>query len=246
MRVKRSEYGAVQECKDLGGDPRENPPTSATVRRDSRRESNPVRLGGRRVWLDYSPSTKVNQVRFLAGSTPDFRRRLRRRTKTLLGGFSRGSPVSPPLHSGTAPYPPRFTPFGSLDRDDIVLKSSRRAVVLGSGVTSRFAAPCFSEDVAEAIESDRRRRDPCEGSRPAMSLMTHNTPPRRRVSYGNFAAIIEALFGRGEWQCLYVHFCPHLLPCGPTGNAVNEAFRRRDTAPASSPEMGTWRPPTRV
>ncbi|KAJ8889779.1 hypothetical protein PR048_009282 [Dryococelus australis] len=39
------------------------------------------------------------------------------RTTSLVGGFSRGSPVYPPLHSGAAPYSPRFTLIGSHDLD---------------------------------------------------------------------------------------------------------------------------------
>ncbi|KAJ8890945.1 hypothetical protein PR048_010454 [Dryococelus australis] len=55
--------------------------------------------------LALSPPTKANRVQSPAGS-PDFRKWESRRTMPLVGGFSRGSPVSfpPPLHSGAAPY----------------------------------------------------------------------------------------------------------------------------------------------
>ncbi|KAJ8872618.1 hypothetical protein PR048_026224 [Dryococelus australis] len=159
------------------GNPRENPPTSGIFRHDNHLrksgsyphwESTPVRLGGRRAWLDYSPPTcqppvahsvgappvwdmggsrfesqirhgykidvkhiysevtfaigaefikhalddsepiedlqgkKVantllpgtNRVRFLAGSLPNFLTWGSCRTIPLIGGFSRGSPVS--------------------------------------------------------------------------------------------------------------------------------------------------------
>ncbi|KAJ8871311.1 hypothetical protein PR048_027628 [Dryococelus australis] len=44
------------------------------------------------IWLDYSPLTKANRVRFPAESLPDFRTWESCRTKPLVGGFSRGSP----------------------------------------------------------------------------------------------------------------------------------------------------------
>ncbi|KAJ8888565.1 hypothetical protein PR048_008056 [Dryococelus australis] len=48
-------------------------------------------------WLDYSPHTYVNRVRFSTGSLPDFRTGEPCRTMPLVGGFSRGSPVTPTL-----------------------------------------------------------------------------------------------------------------------------------------------------
>ncbi|KAJ8893541.1 hypothetical protein PR048_006139 [Dryococelus australis] len=44
--------------------------------------------------LDYSPPTKANRVQSSAGSLPDFRKWESCRTIPLVGGFSRGSPVS--------------------------------------------------------------------------------------------------------------------------------------------------------
>ncbi|KAJ8871101.1 hypothetical protein PR048_027405 [Dryococelus australis] len=51
--------------------------------------------------LDCSPPTKANRVRSSAGSLPDIRNWESRRTMPLVGGFSRGSPISPAvlLHS---------------------------------------------------------------------------------------------------------------------------------------------------
>ncbi|KAJ8883873.1 hypothetical protein PR048_015728 [Dryococelus australis] len=48
-------------------------------------------------------SHKANWVQSPAGS-PDFRKWEPCRTMPLVSGYSRGSPASPPLHSGTAPY----------------------------------------------------------------------------------------------------------------------------------------------
>ncbi|KAJ8874116.1 hypothetical protein PR048_024957 [Dryococelus australis] len=53
--------------------------------------------------LARSPPTKANRVQSPDGS-PDFRKSESCRTMPLVGGFSRGSPVSPPLHLGAAPY----------------------------------------------------------------------------------------------------------------------------------------------
>ncbi|KAJ8883130.1 hypothetical protein PR048_014970 [Dryococelus australis] len=48
-------------------------------------------------WLDYSPPTTVNEVRFPAGSLPDFQMWESCRKMPLVDGFSRGSPASPAL-----------------------------------------------------------------------------------------------------------------------------------------------------
>ncbi|KAJ8884565.1 hypothetical protein PR048_016422 [Dryococelus australis] len=54
-------------------------------------------------WLACSPFTMANRVQSPVGS-PDFRKWESCRTMPLVGGFSRGSPVSRALHSGAAPY----------------------------------------------------------------------------------------------------------------------------------------------
>ncbi|KAJ8891137.1 hypothetical protein PR048_010651 [Dryococelus australis] len=55
-------------------------------------------------------SRTANRVRSPAGSRPDFRKLESCRTMPLVGGFSRGSPVSPapPPNSGAAPYSPQL------------------------------------------------------------------------------------------------------------------------------------------
>ncbi|KAJ8870467.1 hypothetical protein PR048_029489 [Dryococelus australis] len=57
--------------------------------------------------LACSPPTKAIRVQSPAGSLRIFACGNRARTMPLVGGFSRGSPVSPPLHSGAAPYSPQ-------------------------------------------------------------------------------------------------------------------------------------------
>ncbi|KAJ8873417.1 hypothetical protein PR048_024233 [Dryococelus australis] len=47
--------------------------------------------------------------------TPDCRKWESSRTIPLVGGFSRRSPVSPPLHSDAAPFSPHYTLIGSQD-----------------------------------------------------------------------------------------------------------------------------------
>ncbi|KAJ8879287.1 hypothetical protein PR048_019895 [Dryococelus australis] len=66
---------------------------------------------------DYSPLTSANRVRFPACSLPDFRTWEMCRMMLLVGGFSRGSPVSPPLHCGAASSAPHFILIGSQDLD---------------------------------------------------------------------------------------------------------------------------------
>ncbi|KAJ8871784.1 hypothetical protein PR048_028124 [Dryococelus australis] len=55
--------------------------------------------------LDYSPPTKANSARLPVGSPSDFR-------TWESYGFSRGPPVSLPLHCGVAPFSPHFTLIG--------------------------------------------------------------------------------------------------------------------------------------
>ncbi|KAJ8882365.1 hypothetical protein PR048_014169 [Dryococelus australis] len=57
--------------------------------------------------LACSHPTKVNRVQSPAGSLPDFRMWESYGTMPLVGGFSRGYPVSPPFHSAITPYSPR-------------------------------------------------------------------------------------------------------------------------------------------
>ncbi|KAJ8872782.1 hypothetical protein PR048_026398 [Dryococelus australis] len=80
--------------------------------------------------LTRSPPTKANWVQSPSGS-PDFRKWESCRTMPLVGGFSRGSPVSPPLHSGAAPY--------SLQSPSSALKTSLlRAAQISSLTNERF------------------------------------------------------------------------------------------------------------
>ncbi|KAJ8867237.1 hypothetical protein PR048_031036 [Dryococelus australis] len=64
--------------------------------------------------LDCSPPTKANRVQSPVGPLPDFRMWKSCRKMPLLGGFSRGSPVSP------APCIPHFTLAGSQNRDVLI------------------------------------------------------------------------------------------------------------------------------
>ncbi|KAJ8898117.1 hypothetical protein PR048_003477 [Dryococelus australis] len=63
--------------------------------------------------LDCSPPTMANRFRSPVGPLPDFRKWESCRTMPLVGGFSRGFPVSPPLYSGAVPFSPHFTLIGS-------------------------------------------------------------------------------------------------------------------------------------
>ncbi|KAJ8873315.1 hypothetical protein PR048_026949 [Dryococelus australis] len=65
------------------------------------------------AWLDYSPSTYANRVRFPAESLPDFR--TWKSCRTMLQVVSR--PPNQIMHSGAAPYLLRFTLIGSQDLD---------------------------------------------------------------------------------------------------------------------------------
>ncbi|KAJ8881491.1 hypothetical protein PR048_017972 [Dryococelus australis] len=65
------------------------------------------------VMTDYSPTTSINRVRLPAVSFSDSRTWGSCRAMPLVGGFTRGYPVPPPLNSVAAPYSPRFTTVGT-------------------------------------------------------------------------------------------------------------------------------------
>ncbi|KAJ8878468.1 hypothetical protein PR048_019046 [Dryococelus australis] len=67
---------------------------------------------------------KANQVRFPAGSLPDFCMWESCRIMRLVSGFSLGSSVSLPLHSGSAPYSHHFTLIGSQNLNNMDIKDS--------------------------------------------------------------------------------------------------------------------------
>ncbi|KAJ8894654.1 hypothetical protein PR048_007318 [Dryococelus australis] len=79
--------------------------------------------------LAFSPPTKVNRVQYSTGS-PNFCKWEWCWTMPLVGGFSRGSPVSPPLHSGAAPH--------SLQSPSSVLETSLLRAAKISSLTLLF------------------------------------------------------------------------------------------------------------
>ncbi|KAJ8885989.1 hypothetical protein PR048_012195 [Dryococelus australis] len=94
----------------------------------------------------------VREVRLLAfhqgepGSvpgrfTPDFRMCDSCRTMTSVGGFSQGSRVSPPFHSGVAPYSSHFTLIGY---QDLAVKSRRNLFTHSLTYMVRFFKGIFS------------------------------------------------------------------------------------------------------
>ncbi|KAJ8869005.1 hypothetical protein PR048_030551, partial [Dryococelus australis] len=85
--------------------------------------------------LDSSPPTKANRVQSPAGSLPDFSKWGSCLTMPLVGGFSRGSPVPPPLYYGAVSFSPRFTLIGS--QDLLVL---RRSYVQGAELACSVSA----------------------------------------------------------------------------------------------------------
>ncbi|KAJ8891135.1 hypothetical protein PR048_010649 [Dryococelus australis] len=69
-------------------------------------------------WSHYSPPTYTNRASIPGGVAPGLSRaRIVPDDDAGSGGFSRGSPVPPPLYSGAAPYTPHFTLVGSQHLD---------------------------------------------------------------------------------------------------------------------------------
>ncbi|KAJ8889131.1 hypothetical protein PR048_008625 [Dryococelus australis] len=85
--------------------------------------------------LACSPPTKTNRVQSPAGPLPEFCMWESCRTMLLVGGFSRESPVPPPLHSDAAPYSRRFTLIGS---QNLAVKSRLNYFTLHSTLKTDF------------------------------------------------------------------------------------------------------------
>ncbi|KAJ8872469.1 hypothetical protein PR048_026075 [Dryococelus australis] len=94
-------------------DPRENPPTSGIIQHDSYvLKCRSDRAVGRTQFALASVSFGATVAERLGSSPPTQANRAQSPTWSL-DGLSWGSPVSPPLHSGTAPYSPRLTLISS-------------------------------------------------------------------------------------------------------------------------------------
>ncbi|KAJ8895517.1 hypothetical protein PR048_000853 [Dryococelus australis] len=112
------------------------------------------RLGASVVqWLDYSPPTTTNRVRFPAGSPSDFHMWESCRTITLVGGFSRRAPISPtlsfrrcsiltslhPRRLSRPRFAPQFSPGPTSPECSRVLRAPSRTVAF----TLRVSRPFF-------------------------------------------------------------------------------------------------------
>ncbi|KAJ8867786.1 hypothetical protein PR048_031591 [Dryococelus australis] len=89
--------------------------------------------------------TKAMRVRFPAGSLLDFRTWEPYRTMLLVGGFSRGFPVSPPLHSSAAAHSPHLDVKSRLNLFTRSLTEPRSAL-------DCFIRPCVYLAVENAEE----------------------------------------------------------------------------------------------
>ncbi|KAJ8880534.1 hypothetical protein PR048_017004 [Dryococelus australis] len=104
----------------------------------------------------------------------------------LVGGFSRGSPVSTPLHSDAAPYPPRFALIGSqeLNRDEGAGETRKRAGIFWEEVRRARGALKLSLPYSRRRRRRERPRslalrDPGEQSAPSSRRSNLHTLDRR-------------------------------------------------------------------
>ncbi|KAJ8870512.1 hypothetical protein PR048_029535 [Dryococelus australis] len=109
--------------------------------------------------LARSPPTKTNRVRSPAGS-PEFRKWESCRTMPLVGGFSRGSPVSPVLSSFRCRY--IFTSITRIGSQDLAVKS--RPNLVTHSLTQTFRCRAL------AISLDRRMK---KAARPMAMTILH-------------------------------------------------------------------------
>ncbi|KAJ8883181.1 hypothetical protein PR048_015021 [Dryococelus australis] len=131
----------------------------------------------------------VNQARLPAGSPTDFRMRDSCRTMPLVGGFSRGCPVSPALafRCCCSPYSPRFTLIGCQDLD--VRSRPNLFVVLRLNLQhALFQFPPTRRILKETAIPQRRPERP-------------RGAPSRATSLGFSKALGELLSGFAPGRC---------------------------------------------
>ncbi|KAJ8867474.1 hypothetical protein PR048_031276 [Dryococelus australis] len=95
--------------------------------------------------LACSPPTKTNWIRSPPGSRPDFSIRESWRAMPLVCGFSRGSPLTPPFRSDTAPHTPQ-SPSSAL-------KTSLLRVAKISSLTCGFKSQRLAGETGEPREN---------------------------------------------------------------------------------------------
>ncbi|KAJ8885969.1 hypothetical protein PR048_012175 [Dryococelus australis] len=165
-----------------------------------------------------SPPTKANRFQCLTGSLPGFRMWESRRTMSLVGWFSRGSPVSPPLHYGAAPYSPQSPscalrtsllrapkishprPGSSFAVDRPIMNAAKYRVVPGEVWTNRMMV--FNLNMQSEVP---------HGAERAVRLETYFVTLPRRVSLTQ-AAVTERLYCLFPTEANRVRFQAGLLP----------------------------------
>ncbi|KAJ8878982.1 hypothetical protein PR048_019588 [Dryococelus australis] len=125
-------------------------------------------------WLDYLLTTYANRTRFLGGPLPDFRKWESCRTVPLVGGVSRGSPVSLALHSGNPPYLPRFTFFSSQDLDKTCPGTFDEDNVFGDDTVNR---PCRQDEHIASFDNLDTSDIPGPSGHNAISLAEQQMSP---------------------------------------------------------------------
>ncbi|KAJ8869914.1 hypothetical protein PR048_028923 [Dryococelus australis] len=160
-----------------------------------------TRLPSRRTWFYSRP-----------GSPPGFRIWVPCGTMPLVGGFSRGSPSSPPLHSGAAPHSPRFTLIGSQNLDVKILpnlftgsefvpcigKSNPPMVNIWYGCTTAYGKHKLSKNnhnYRTGVQESKSRHTGVANSFPAAGRTPshHQVPQTVRGGEGGVAAPAPSL-----------------------------------------------------
>ncbi|KAJ8887250.1 hypothetical protein PR048_013465, partial [Dryococelus australis] len=145
--------------------------------------------------LARSHLTKANRAQSPAGS-PDSRKWESCRTMPLVGGFSRGSPAFPPLHSSAAP--------NSLQSPSSALKISMlraaqiTSITLLSSNTLNFPREITPEKRTAAIVMRPARRSVNSRRQKVLKALLQGCPPKnapRSVSWAGFHACVSLLPG---------------------------------------------------
>ncbi|KAJ8881401.1 hypothetical protein PR048_017882 [Dryococelus australis] len=143
------------------------------------KESPMALLSGAAVaeWLDYSPPTKANWWESC-------------RTMPLVGGFSRGPPVSPSLHSSAAPFSTHFTLIGS---EDLIVNNQPKSLNSTQSNFTKVPSHHLPGEISETVEI--RNQDVLTGIRTQIL-------PKRRFSCPE---VTEESNSRQFLYSLYVH-----------------------------------------
>ncbi|KAJ8873476.1 hypothetical protein PR048_024294 [Dryococelus australis] len=249
MNMKRHRY----EEAGVTGDPRENPPTNGIVRHDShlRKSGSPWReasgLTAQPPWArteqclvsqpsrpPVAQSVDAPPVYGAGGSGLESQSE---RTMPLVGGFSRGSPVTKPFHSGAAQYSPQLP--------SSTFKTSLLRVAQISSLTHSLTHPMRLQECSEGANEERSQARSLLGNQRRLGIDVLPSEPLRHemnipANHDERAASETVLQGVGSTSSLL------RLPVLPSTTHVQPLRHVRDAYTLRQKKKKTHACPSKV